>query len=59
MNPLDLILWSLAGGGAIVVVGIALSVALVALAMAVIVVRSAFGNESKRTLGHDWIASPK
>jgi hypothetical protein len=41
------------------VVAIALSVALVALAMAVIVVRSAFGSESKRTLGNDWIASPK
>lgn len=59
MNPLDLILWSLASGGAIVVVAIALSIALVALAMAVIVVRSAFGGESKRVLEHDWITSPK
>jgi hypothetical protein len=59
VNPLDLILWSLASGGAIVVVAIALSIALVALAMATIVVRSAFGSESKRALGSDWIASPK
>jgi hypothetical protein len=27
--------------------------------MAVIVVRSAFGGESKRALEHDWITSPK
>ena len=59
MNPLDLILWSLASGGAIVVVAIALAVALVALAIALIVVRSAFGNEPKRALENDWIASPK
>ncbi|MGA3056688.1 MAG: hypothetical protein ABSE70_01430 [Candidatus Limnocylindrales bacterium] len=59
MNPLDLILWSLAGGGAIVVIGIAVAVALVALAMAVIVVRSAFGSESKRALNRDWASSPK
>jgi hypothetical protein len=58
VNPLDLILWSLAGGGAIVVVGIAVAVALVALAMAVIVVRSAFGGESKQAL-NDWVPSPK
>ena len=57
MNPLDLILWSLAGGGAIVVVAIAVSIALVALAMAVIVVRSAFGGESKRAIDNDWIAA--
>jgi hypothetical protein len=59
VNPLDLILWSLAGGGAIVVVGIAVAIALVALAMAIIVVRSAFGGESKRTLNRDWSPSPK
>jgi hypothetical protein len=49
VNPIDLILWSLAGATAIGAIGIALAVAVVALAMAVVVVRSAFKIESKRT----------
>lgn len=49
MNPLDLIMWSLAGATAIIAVGIALAVAIVALAMALVVVRSAFRGQSSRS----------
>ena len=49
MNPLDLILWSLAGATASVAIGIAVAVAVVALAMAVVVVRSAFRTNATRS----------
>ena len=38
MNPLDLILWSLAGAGAIVAIGIAVSVAIVAVITSILVI---------------------
>ena len=51
MNPLDLILWSLAGATAIVVIGIAVAVAIVALARAIVVIRSAFESNPNNDIG--------
>jgi hypothetical protein len=51
VNPLDLILWSLAGAGAIVAIGIAVSVAIVALARALVVVRSALRANPESVMG--------
>ena len=56
MSPLDLILWSLAGAGAIVAIGVALAIATVALARAMAVVRSALQASPRNEMGQSLAA---
>jgi hypothetical protein len=51
VTPLDLIFWSLAGAGAIVALGVASAVATVALARAMVVVRSALQSNPNNEMG--------
>jgi hypothetical protein len=56
VSPLDLILWSLAGAGAIVAIGLALAVATVALARALATVRSALQSSPHNEMGQGLAA---
>jgi hypothetical protein len=51
VNPLDLIMWSLAGAASIVVIGIAIAIAIVALARAVCVVKTGFAPNPRNEIG--------